>query len=692
VAWNDSDWVIDAQFVSANWFKELGYDAFLGRVFSEAADGRDAGGDPPAVVSYDFWKTVLGGDPSAVGRTVRIDRRPVVIVGIARPDFPEIELDDTAVWLPLDRHAFFYPTAGFPHVVMLGRLRDGTTLAAARESLRATMDALSRERPGLIAAGTWLEPISGRDNFLPPDLRVQIWIMISLMATLMMVVLIVASANLGNLVLSRATGRARELGVRVALGARRSRIVRQLLVETLPLGLLGTLGAVLFAWAAAAMIRSAAQLPPYLDLSPDWRTLLASMALATVAMAVVAAIPSWKVARQDLGAAIKDGGHQVSMRLDASLVRRLLVAAQVTGCCVMLIVAGLVARRAQRTLDTRLGFEFDRVAAVWAPLDRFGIAGAAARDYWDGMKTRLADRSDVEAMALVTAPPLGFMVNRTGYQDAPGLKVLWQRVDPSYFAVMRIPILRGRTFAAADGAEASVVISRRVALAMYGTLDVVGRGFPLTAPSQVIVGVAGDAHTILVNATDVGELYRPLRLDDHTAATLLVRSRSDPAGLLPWLRAAGGADPRAIAMTRLLRDDFARRTAPARLVSVIVGATGVLTLALASLGVFGVVSCAAVLRTREIGIHRALGAPAAAVLRLITARLLWPIGLGLATGLIAAATAGSLMAGEPFYLQPLDPGVYAAALALVGAAGAAAAMLPAARVLRADPLRALRHE
>jgi ABC-type antimicrobial peptide transport system permease subunit len=204
--------------------------------------------------------------------------------------------------------------------------------------------------------------------------------------------------------------------------------------------------------------------------------------------------------------------------------------------------------------------------------------------------------------------------------------------------------------------------------------------------------VAADAHTIAVTATDGAELYTPLAAEDYENAQLLVKARSDAARLLPILREAAAADPRVIATAQLVRDDFVRRTRPARLVSTIVAVVGSMTLLLACLGIFGVVSYSVAARRKEIGIHMALGAPRLAVLRLMTQRVLMPVVLGTAVGLAAAAPAGMVLSGEPLYLTPLEPGAYVFALFALITTASAAGVWPALHGLRADPVRALRHD
>ena len=685
---------IDLSLVSTNWFEELGYGALHGRVFSEHIDAQpDA---PPAViVAYHFWQSRFGGDPAVVGTSIYVEKRPFTIVGIAPRELPGLDFDVPAVFVPIQQREYLYPGSsllqdwGVDFVALYGRLRPGMTRAAARESLRSTMQAASAERRE-IKSDEWLEPHLGSVNFMDDDDRAGAWAVLSLLAALTTLVLLVVAANLGNLLLSKATGRVRELGVRVALGARRSRIVRQLIIEAVPLALLGAAGSVLMSWWVADTIARVTDLPAYLDFSPDARVLAASVFLAALSLLAIGLLPAWKVAQQDLTNAIKDGGQNVSRVLDRAMMRRLMIAAQVAGSCLLLVVAAMMVRAIQRVVGQDVGFEYRPVAVLSMPLSRFGIAGDAVVPYWHAVKARAVANPEVAGAAIVTAAPLGGRVYEITFKDAPGLQTLQQSIDPDYFGVMRIPLRSGRTFTGAD--QGVVIVSERLALAMYGTTDVLGRGFPLSTPKDIIVGVAADAHTIKINATDVAEIYRPLKREDFNLVFLVARSRSDAARLIPILREAAEQDPRVIASVRLMRDDFARRVRGSWVAGAVAGGIGFLTLLLTCLGIFGVVSYGVALRIKEIGIRMALGAERRALLLVILRQVMSPVAAGMIVGLAAAAPAAMALSGQPFYLRPGDPVAFVAALAIFSGAGLAAALWPAVRALRGNPIEALRHQ
>jgi predicted permease len=699
---------IEASFVSTNWFDELGYGPLRGRLLS---DKLDTIADAPAVVlGYTFWQSRLGGDPDAVGRIAYLDRRPVTVVGIAPKEMPGLDFDVPAVFIPIAQRDYFYPDSAFLRawntetVAMYGRFRPGVSPAAAREGIRSTMQALARERHE-IKPDEWLEPVMATDNFMRASERRRTLAAASLLAALTSLVLVVAAANLGNLVMSKAMGRVREFGLRMALGARRGRIVRQLVVESVPLVVLGTAGSLLFASATTTLVARVVQLPPYLDFGLDWRTLFIAVALAALALLVVGILPAWKVAQQHLIDAIKDGGQHLSRALDRALIRRVMVAAQVAGSCLLLIVAGMVVRSVHRLLQTDPGFDYQRAAVLAIPLGRYGMTGNAAQSYWYAVKDRVNANPEVEAAAIVTAPPLGGRVFETSYGDAPGVQVLSQNVDPEYFGVMRIPILSGRVFTAAE--TGAIVVSRRLALEMYGTVNVLGERFPKTAgrarssaadvaelraPAGIIVGVAADAHSIKINATDVVELYAALKPADFSLVYLVARARTSADRLPRILREAASLDPRVIPTAHAMHEDFDRRTRGPRVASAISGGVGLVTLALACLGIFGVVSYGVALRTKEIGIRVALGASHASLVRVITRQVLTPVGIGVSAGLVLAIPTGRALAGEPFYLQNVDPGAFVSALAVFAAAGAVAALCPALAMLKSNPIDALRYQ
>jgi predicted permease len=699
VTWgDDTSHRIRADFVSANWFTELGYGAAVGRAFDEAKDER-VDVPPVAVISHKVWQTRLHGAEDIVGRTVRVNDRPATVIGVAPAAFPGLEGEKTDVWLLIDQIDYFNPGTSYKsdwavHDTQLyARLRPGVSPAGAQEGLRATLQELARARPAEFKPDERLLPASGADGFRQTRDRRDLLIIVALVGALTLLVLIVASANLANLVLSRSIGRVREFSVRAALGASRWRIFRLLLMESTLVAGVSAAGAVMLAVASARLFATITRMPEYLDFAPDWRLFVAGFAVALVAMLAFGFVPAWIVSRRDLIRAMKDGGQQTSAGLSRARVRLVFIAAQVAGCCALLVVAGAMGRGLQRLLIADPGFKFDRVVVLDPELGRLAIQADAARGYWADVTSRVAAHPDVEQIALVYPAPLSGIRNESSYHPDVWLRVAWISVEPSFFPLMEIPIIAGRNFEPSDDPQSVIIVSRRLATAMYGTLDVVGKDFPKSKPSRTIVGIAGDAAVVTLRAEGVAEHYVPLGPSQYHDAALIARARANPAMLLkPIQNAARAADSRVLPITHLLSDEFEEGVQLSRLASLIAALVGLLVLALACLGIFGVVAYAVTLRTKEMGIRRALGAEGRQVLFPLMRQLAWPVAVGMLLGVGLGMAAAHLFEGEPFYLASADAVAPMAALVVFGLTGLAAALVPASRALRADPVRALRHE
>jgi hypothetical protein len=397
--------------------------------------------------------------------------------------------------------------------------------------------------------------------------------------------------------------------------------------------------------------------------------------------------------RRDLATALKDGGPQTSAGPARARLGLFSIAAQVTGCCVLLIVAGTTVRGLQRVLDADFGFEFERVAILDASLSRYGIGGQAARAYWEDVKRSVETNGEVEHLALASHGPLAASANRSIYNDAPRLSVTGTTVEPAFFPLLQIAIVAGRNFAPTDAPGTVAIISRRLAVEMYGSMDVVGKGFPRSKPDRTIVGIAADAPMVNVAATNVAEWYAPVGARDYGGLVLLASARRDARHLMTALRdAARDADSRVLPKTSRATTGFEARVQERRATSLAAGATGAVALWLACFGIFGLVAYASSTRTHEIGIRRALGASGGSIVWLLLRRLAIPVSGGMALGTLAGLGLGRILEGEPFYLPAADAITPFAALVIFAITAACAALVPVRRALRLDPLRALRHE
>lgn len=667
-----------AAFVSGNWFSEMGYAAQTGRVFEATEDRKDA--SPVAVLSYRFWDGRLGRDPDLVGGEARVNGRVVTVIGVAPASFPM----DADLWIPYEQIAYF----GLPptNVNFYARVAPGTTAAAIRESTAVVVkDALLR--PGEPWTSIWLEANFATERFMPANERRRGLQLAWTISGLTLLVLLIACANLSNLVFSRALGRLRELSVRAALGASRMRIARQLLAECLLLACAGAFVGIGVSYAAAHAITAAAPIALGFDFRMDGSMLFGVFSLVLVSMLAVGLIPVARVCRRDLAGFMKDGNQQVSAGLQRTRIRQVLVAGQLAGSCLLLIVAGLMLERLWTTMHLGPGYEVRNLAIVNPLLYRMGASAPEPSSYWERVKNAAAAIPGVERVVLTDAPPLK-AGNTSGWSELPGLRVIQARVEPNFFDVMGIPLLSGRTFDPSD-AQNAIVVSRKIALALFGTVDVAGKHFI----NQPIVGVASDAKLGNLQNPAIAEMYSAMQPAGMQYAVLLVRTKVDSAGLLPALRQTAATPGSGIfADVHRVETDLDQVIAPVQFASMLGVFVALLALILACLGVFGVVAYSVRLRTKEIGIRIALGSPRADILMLLTRQALWPGGFGIVLGSAGAWYVTKLLVGAPFYLQATPPGIFAAAVAVLLVAAFIVALTPALGALRRDPLEALRYE
>ncbi len=695
-AWNgDAGDQIDAQFVSPNIFDELGYGPAAGRVLHEDPDERP--GAPPAVVlSHALWTRRFGADPAVIGSTVRINNGTATVVGIAAANYPGLRFSRADVWIPIEQLPWFVHGAKIDawdtsRVELYARLRPGVTVGAARESMRATVSALAAARPRDVKKDEWLEPYSGDRHFQTDQEFFSVRAIAALGMALALLILGVGCSNLANLVLARASARVHETSIRASLGAGREQLIRQQLVESAMLVAAGTILGFALERALLALTIRGLGVPVGLDLNPDWRTALAASGFAIFATALAGLVPAISSTRGSFGLHLRvsdSGGPR------GSRTRRWLLGAQVAGSCLLLFVAGMFVRGIQEVLTSGLGFEYGNIAVLDPNLYRYGIEGEAARGYWTRVRELAQRNAEVDQVTVVSSAPLGSSLNEGTYdRDAPGLYVTSVAVEPGFFRMMEIPLLRGRDFEPSDDHRATAIIGRRVAERMYGTIDVLGKSFPRTKGERTIIGVAADARLIKVMAANTSELYTPLDPAAHGGYKLLVKARTSPERILQSLRqAAQSADSRVLASALPMSAGFERRTQPYRFLAAALSFAGLAALILAAMGVFGIVSCGVTQRTREIGIRRALGAEPLSILGVLFSELRVSLLAGVLIGLLTALAAGFALRGDPFHLRPSDPLAFTGSAILLLAAGLAAVALPARRAVTLDPARAIRFD
>jgi predicted permease len=700
---------VRASFVSSNWFEELGIRPKYGRTFQTGTD--DAAGAPPTVViSQVLWERLLDSDPEIVGKTVQVNKRAAVVVGVVPPDvMPSFDM----VWMPISQIDYFVPGTPFKtswdldSVQIYGRLKPGVPLASVRGALRPLMNEVRKLQPQAFGERDSLIPSPASARFNNPrfsSARRVLGVSPATALGLTLLVLVIACANLMNLVLSRAMNKVRDLSIRVSLGAGRSRIMRQLLAESALLVVFSSIVALVLVYGGTQIFLAMGPfIGPQFDFS--WRTIVATVVVGSIAVAAIGLLPAWKISRGKLSV------KQTSAGLGRTRWQPLLLAAQVGCSCLLLVLTGLVLRSLQQSMAD-VGFDYDDVAVLTVPLARQGFRPGEASSYWNQLQETLKSHPEVESVSLVPRSPSGMRGGAAFDTELTG-PASYSEVGPGFFAVLRIPILAGREFEATDAYGASVILSPTLAMKVFGSTDVIGRSFPtgrighhggvLEAPAKAsrtatVIGVTPDPGFGESDPEKIGALYMSLNPDmaldgPRSDRALLVRARSNAAGIVHDMRnAALNLNRSLFPQARLLAQDFEGRRAEARMILTVLAVLGSLALSITCIGVFGTVSYAATLRRPEIGIRMALGEARNSILLLLLKQLHWPLSRGMAYGLLAAIPAGGLLSGLRVSVNPFDPTILALVGVFVLLTAIAAAFLPAWQAVRQDPMTSLRAE
>jgi predicted permease len=680
--------------VTDNFLPVLGVTPLLGRNFT--AEECAWQGPGAVILSHAFWKRRFAGDAAVVGQTLTLDDKPHAVVGILPRSF-----DFDAIFAPGSEIDLLTPfpispqTARWGNTLFgIGRLRAGVTAAAAQGDLTAASRRLEQSLPSRgfgARVGTIDEALRGR--FRPAFL---------VLAGAVACVLAIACVNLSNLLLVRANARRQEFAVRAALGASRRHLVRQALVESLLLSLAGALvGLPLAVLATRGLARLETFGVPLLqDARVDPLALAVAIGLTALAGLACGVLPALYLSHGDRGKALAGATHQRSASRSSASARNALVVAEVALACVLLVGAGLLFRSFNRLLQVQLGFEPQHAMAWRLDNPRRFASNAERATYFDTALRRVAALPGVEAVGLSDTLPLGR--NRTWGAGAAGVQypegqypLAFPRiVDHRYLAAMRIPVVAGRSFDERDDEKGpkAIVINQSLARQLWPGRDAVGRRMDQNGGSLVI-GVVGDVRHGSLEEAGGNEMYFDYRqIDDWNAVEMVVRSQRPAGSLVPEVRAAlrehdpGLPSGDFYALERLVDD----AVAPRRLVMRLLGLFSGLALALAALGIYGVIAYSVVQRRQEIGIRMAIGAQRSQVLRLVMASGLKLVAAGIALGLVGALALTRLLQSLLFGVTAHDPVAFVANAALLLAVAAVACALPALRAARVDPMRVLR--
>jgi predicted permease len=699
-----------ANMVSANYFSVLGIKPVLGRFFTPDED-RNPGAHPVIVLSDGFWRRRFGADAGIVGRSILVNGKPYTVIGVTPPKFSGIyPVVRTDAWVPImmaaelgrDPNALTSPGSGW--VVLFGRLGDGVSLEQARADLSRVAAAHTAEEPDDFKAFTGI--MMSRLTGFPADASGPILGFVGLLLVISGLVLVIASVNVAGMLLARATARRREMALRVALGARRGRLVRQMLTESIVLFLGGGMGGLLIAlWSTKlfAGIQLPTEVPLAADLGPDYRVLAFALATALITGLLFGLAPALQATDSDPNTALRSDSAGSGMR--RSWVRNGLVVGQMAVSLLLLMSAGLFVRALDRGRRVSTGFETSHTATSRIDVMTSGYTEARARLFYDALTHRLATVPGVTAVSYARWVPLsgssaGTRIRVEGYAGAPDesrngdINVNFTVVAPDYFAALQLPLAQGREFKATDNATAPhvAVVNEAFAKKYWPGANPLGRVIQYDSVGTTVVGVARDAKYSSLNEPLRPFMYLPMAQHWESSTNLLVRTNGDPAGLGPAIREAiRSIDPLLPALDATTMDAATSVSLlPQRIAAGVTGVMGVLGLILAVVGLYGVVAYTVSQRTHEIGLRMALGADRANVLRMILRDGMRLVVIGVVIGVVLAAGATRVMAVFLFGVSPLDPLVFAVIPLGLGAAALVASYLPARRAAATDPLVALR--
>jgi putative ABC transport system permease protein len=681
--------------VTGNYFDALGVKPLMGRTFVLADE--KTGNDQVAVLSYKMWQTRFGGDPSILNKTIALDGRSCAVIGVMPKDFNFPA--DAELWVPMNFDRYPGMKQRKAHFLRpIGRLKPGVTLAQAKADTDAIAQRLAEQYPDT-NQGWNLRLVSLREQLVGMT-KPTLFILLGAVGF----VLLIACANVANLMLVRAADRQKEIALRSALGASRIRIVRQMLTESILLALVGgTLGALLATWGVDLMVAvSAGNLPPTAQVKID-ATVLGFTLLISLGTGVLFGLaPALRSLKLNLCDSLKEGGRSGGEGARRNRTRSALVVLESAVAVVLLIGAGLLIRSLIRLQNVTPGFDAHNVLTMRLdlPEEKYSTAEKMA-NFFQQLETRVGGLPGVESVGLISELPLSGQPNDIPYtvEGRPpeqGFDDDFRRVNKQYFQALRIPLLRGRNFTDQEVRQSArvVVISDLLAKQVFHNEEPLGKRLIMGIGGNAfeIVGIVGDVRHSALENDPAPAMYFPTY--EGSWMSVVIRAQGDPANLAAAVRKeVKTIDPdQPIAAVKTMDEWLKTSTSNQRYRTSLLALFALIALVLAATGIYGVMSYSVTQRTHEIGVRMALGAGRWDVLKLVVGQGMSLVLLGVAVGLIGAVALTRVMSSLLYEVTPKDPLTFTAVALFLLLVAFIACYLPARRGTKVDPLEALRYE
>jgi predicted permease len=702
--------VMVGSIVSANYFDAIGVHPILGRGFEPGEDsGRNA--HPVTVISFQLWQGRFKGDPQIIGKTQRLNNVEHTIVGVMPDGFYGTFVGwAVQFWVPASMEENF-EAGGYKledrsarWIEAYVRLKPGVTRAQAQQEISAVARRLEADYPetnrgrGIKLWPLWQTPFNNSGTLLPT---------LEIMVAVVVFVLLITCANVGNLLLVRSFARRHEMTVRLAIGAGRGRLLKQLLTEGLILSAFGAAGGLVAThWCSHALVLlfpARGGVAMHLPGEIDWRVLAMSAGVCLLATLVLGLVPAMQIGKIDVAAALKSDSAGVLGGGAKAWARSGLVMVQVSLSFVLLVGAGLLLQSLQKIRNTSPGFSTHEVLDTAVNLVPAGYDAQRAQNFQDELLERVKALPGVESAAFARMTPLSYRsfsstpIAVDGYQHPSEEQptVQYNEVGPDYFVTMGIPLLSGREFTRADDEKAALVavVNETMAAQYWRGRNPIGERVQVEGRWMQVVGVAMDSKYESVREAPKPFFYVPLRQNFDRSAGLYIRTPLSPETMATALaREVHALDPDlALYEVITLQEELDRSTSPQKVALTLVGVLGALALLLAAIGLYGVISFAVSQSSRELGLRMALGADASNLLRLVISRGLTLTGGGVLLGTAAALALTRLLGNLLYKVSPRDPLAFGSALVVMTIASLAACILPGWRAARTDPARVLRH-